>query len=475
MSGPGYTKIREGEHVELPSNNPTGALKYENVTIRPIGVSPTGVLPGSSVSFTFTPSATKWWNPNDSYLTFRVRHDINGGVVAATSLVTLVPLVPAALLRGMSLEMAGTKIDSIADNLAATAAYVFRTSEQKAQEKVGRLCGWGHVQSASGLTAASEPASTRGNRLRATRKQLFMWKPPMGVFNRSELLPPCEYRITLEFDPNMVARALQINETANTRVLSIAATTAASGTDGTHQRQIHFNVEDVEFNACMIDFGDRGRLTSSMIIDTTNIWTNAINLATNSTSDDLLVRVKPSTTKNTVAFVNPASRTGANGADPDDGLENVCTLFSPTSATGVLVKGGVPPPPVGGAGTNTPFNILGLGMEFGGNTAVPSGQLRLLYNVDDGDHMIKAYNFWAEASGLSDPENYRTYLTRGPMYSFGSINVKDPSSKDIDLRVRVDRQVQGESTLMYVFSEYENAIVVKVENERIIDVTLSER
>jgi hypothetical protein len=470
--GPRITPYIEGAKLDLSPIDGSGRLQYEMQVVRPEqGIPAAGVPAGGTVNFRFKPSGTRWWKPQDSYVRFRFRHLVNNALVSATNVTSLVPLVPASVIRGCSLEVAGTNIESHADLVAQTSAYMFRTSEQEYQAISGERNGWGSPYFA-GNTAlsdapASEPARYRNAKVRASRSSYYEWQPPLAVFDYDNYLPSAEYRLSLDFDANFARRAVQPMSGTDEIIQKATASTAADGTVGTANLEIYFEILEVEFHACMVDFGSLGRYEGNIAIPLNCVQTQAIPLQATENSD-VTVRVKPSSKKHTVAFQNAVARNGTSYA-------NVSTLFAPTTATGAAYRLGQPPALAGAAGANTPFNILSLGMSYAGHVAPANGSLLLRYNTEEGDTMDRAYAEWERATGLEYPENYRTYLSRGPMFSFNAINVRDMSGRETDLNVRVTRAATGESDTLLVFSEYEQTLIMTIAGDTCTDAKVIDR
>lgn len=453
--------------VIAESANASGALQFELQTIRPSeGIPAGGVVPGSSVRFRWKPSGTRMWVPSQSFVEFRIRTGANNAVLdadVAVNNIASAPLQAAAIIRGCSLTIGGNVIETLSDTCAQASAYLHRTSEFAEQVARGPAVGWNRTS-----RTASQPAEERRVDIRRSQIKTYMYQPPLGLFGSSRPMPSGDYELQLDIDSAAFFRALQpatagASQTDASKLATLG--TAVSTTAGIALLQAYFEITDVVLQAAFVDFGDAARVTGSFAYPITCLHLQKQILT--SASDDVTLRVKPTSTRHTVAFQNAAAANGtANAA-------HVPTLFAPTTATGLDIRDGSAQAPAGAAGTNTAFNINSLQLVYAGHQSTQPA-LRLQYNSVE-ENMIRAYNHWREASGLMDPETYLQWLGAGPMYSFAGSNVRDISGRETDLRILVDRDSTAESGVMLVFSEYEAVVVLEVQGGETVDARTVDR
>ena len=495
-----FKQYQPGSKLHLDSAQ-SGAFQYESVRYVPQeGIPAGGFTAGSQLNFSWRNSGTRCWIPHASYLSVRIRAGAAGGVLPTTNKVSFVPIAPAALFSDCTLSCNGKQIENVAaGNLAPQAMYCFRTMETEDQQREGALCGYSldpasfdlsdltaavaaipnppaqaaaygaAVTSTGGLSFLSfpqtQPTSSRRQDVRATQINRYVWRPPLAVWSIKDPMPSADWSLRLGIDNNFFARVCQ--STDGTDITTALATLASANND----HGCYLEITSIELHCAFVDLGDAGRITNANLqYDLTMVQTVApSNALTANQIDDVTIKVPASSIRHTLAFMENGARLGAANAS------NACTMFYPTAAFGLAAKTGVTPAPdpASNANTNALLNVSGLQLQYAGHTG-PQQIRRLYYNSVE-ITMRQAYNDWAMASGLKNPESYRVWLNRGPLFSFSEVNVRNPDDRDTSLQVHVERDAPGSSQTLICFSEYEAALVLQVVNGEVVDSSVIER
>ena len=476
-----YKEYVPGSKLRLESAQ-SGAFQYESVRYVPQeGIPAGGFQAGSQVNFNWRNSGTRCWIPHASYLSVRIRAGAAGANLPATNKVSFVPLAPAALFSDCTLSCNGKAIENIAaGNLAPQAMYCFRTLESEDQQRVGTMCGYSLDPSGvvipaltiAGGTSTSQnigfpqtqSVEARAADVHATQINRYVWQPPLAVWSIKDPMPSADWSLRLGIDNNFYTRVTQSAD--GTDITTSLATLATANDD----HQCYLEITSIELHCAFVDLGDAGRITNANLqYDLTMVQTVApSNALTANNIDDVTIKVPASSIRHTLAFMENGARLGTANAS------NACTMFYPTAAFGAVAKTGVSPAPSGAvATTNALLNVNGLQLQYAGHTG-PQQIRRLYYNLVEVT-MRQAYNDWAMASGLKNPESYRVWLNRGPMFSFSEVNVRNPDDRDTSLQVHVERDAPGSSQTLLCFSEYEAALVLQVVNGEVVDSSVIER
>ena len=243
--------------------------------------------------------------------------------------------------------------------------------------------------------------------------------PALDVFqDPSVVLPAASYRLTTTCVNDVAKNALESSAAA--LVIGAAAT------------QADFEVSNIRFNACFVEYNDDRKTAQTKFAYT--IRTSEVKRITHALASDVeyQVNLNPATDKISVAIT--------------DGNSGHSTMYPPSLFVG---------------STGTEFKMSNLSIEYAGQVK-PVNQRSLLYGSSATNKYLLAYleSMNSNGLGLIGGEPFSDWMARGPIQSFGFQKAHLESGPVATIRMKTS---DATASYLLVFAEYPRSFVVDLD------------